>query len=42
LVTVFMSTGAGDPELMKGVAAYLERAMASGKYDALFHSTKAP
>jgi hypothetical protein len=42
LVTVFMATGAGDPELMKRVAAHLERAMASGKYDALFQSTKAP
>ena len=42
LVTVFMATGAGDPELMKRVAAHLERAMASGKYDALFQSAKAP
>ena len=33
LVTVFTSTGAGDPELMKRVAAHLETAMASGKYD---------
>ena len=42
LVSVFMPVGAGDPELMKRVAAHLETTMASGKYNALFHFTKAP
>ena len=42
LVSVFMPVGAGDPELMKRVAAHLETTMASGKYNALFHLTKAP
>ena len=42
LVSVFMPVGAGDPELMKRLVAHLETTMASGKYNALFHFTKAP
>jgi hypothetical protein len=38
LVTVNMDFGEGDPELLKRVAAHLDAAVGSGKYDALFHA----
>ena len=36
LVSVWMRTGEGDPEVIKQAGAHLDAAMASGKYDALF------
>ena len=38
LVSVTMNFGQGDPELLERVAAHLDAAVGSGKYDALLRA----